>query len=59
MELPGKGKRRRLKRRFNGVVKEDMAGVEVTEDDTEDRKNSKWKIRCGDHWWEEAKKKKE
>ena len=29
------------------VVKEDMAEVEVTEEDTEDR-NNKRKIRCGD-----------
>ena len=33
------------------VVKEDMAEVEVTEEDTEDRNKSnnwRWKIRCGD-----------
>ena len=30
------------------VLKEDMAEVEVTEKDTEDRKNWRWKIRCGD-----------
>ena len=34
MELPGKSKRGRPKRRFMDVVKEDMADVEVTEDDT-------------------------
>ena len=39
MELPGKRKRGRPKRRFMDVVKEDMAEVEVTEEDTEDRNN--------------------
>ena len=34
MELPGKRKRGRPKRRFMDVVKEDMAEVEVTEEDT-------------------------
>ena len=48
MELPGKKKRGRPKRRFMDVVKEDMAEVEVTEEDTEDRSNWRWKIRCGD-----------
>ena len=33
MELPGKRKRGRPKRRFMDVVKEDMAEVEVTEED--------------------------
>ena len=37
MELPGKRKRGKPKRRFMDVVKEDMAEVEVTEKDTEDR----------------------
>ena len=49
MELPGKRKRGRPKTRFMDVVKEDMAEVEVTEEDTEDRSNWIWKIRCGDH----------
>ena len=48
MELPGKRKRGRPKRRFMDVVKEDMAGVEVMEEDTEDRSNWRWKICCGD-----------
>ena len=48
MELPGKRKRGRPKRRFMNVVKEDMAEVEVTEEDAEDRRNWRWKIRCGD-----------
>ena len=39
MELPGKRKQGRPKRRFMDVVKEDMAEVEVTEQDTEDRNN--------------------
>ena len=48
MGLPGKMKRGRPKNRFMDVVKEDMAEVEVTEEDTEDRNNCRWKIRCGD-----------
>ena len=48
MELPGKRKRGRPKRMFMDVVKEDMAEVEVTEEDAEDRSNWRWKIRCGD-----------
>ena len=48
MELPGKRKRGRPKRRFIDVVKEDMAEVEVTEEDTFDRNNWRRKIRCGD-----------
>ena len=36
MELPGKRKRGRPKRRFMDVVKDDMAEVEVTEEDTVD-----------------------
>ena len=48
MELPGKRKRGRPKRRFMDVVKEDMADVEVTEEDTVDRRNWRKKIRCGD-----------
>ena len=39
MELPGKRKRGRPKRRFMDVVKEDMVEVEVTEEDTVDRRN--------------------
>ena len=48
MELPGKRKRGRPKRRFMDVVKEDMTEVEVTEEDTVDRRNWRKKIRCGD-----------
>ena len=48
MELPEERKRGRPKRRFMDVVKEDMAEVEVTEEDTEDRSNWIWKSRCGD-----------
>ena len=50
-----KEKRGRPKRRFIDVAKEDMIGVEVTEDDTEDRKYWKWKIRSGDPSWEKTK----
>ena len=39
-ELPGKRKRPNS---FMDVVKEDMAEVEVTEEDTEDRNNLRWK----------------
>ena len=39
MELPGKRKRGRPKRRFMDVVKEDMAEVEVMEEDAVDRNN--------------------
>ena len=28
------------------LVKEDMADIEVTQEDTEDRNNWRWKIRC-------------
>ena len=48
MELPRKTKRGRPKRRFMDVVKEDMTEVEMTEEDTEDRKNWRWKICRGD-----------
>ena len=48
MELPGKRKLGRPKRRVMDVVKDDMAEVKVTEEDTEDRSNWRWKIRCGD-----------
>ena len=54
-EFPGKRKRGRPKSRFMDVVKEDMAEVEATEEDTEDRNNGRWKIRCGDPWWEKPK----
>ena len=58
-ELPGKRTRRRPKRRFMDVVKEDMADVEVTQEDTEDRNNWRWKIRCGDPWCEKPKEEEE
>ena len=41
------------------VVKEDMADVKVTEEDTEDRNNWRRKIRCGDHRWEKPKEEEE
>ena len=49
MELPGKRKRGRPDRRFMDVVKEDMAEVEETGEDTEVRNNLRCKILCGDH----------
>ena len=48
MELPGKRKQGRPKRRFMDVVKEDMAEVEVKEEDADDSSNWRLKIRCGD-----------
>ena len=48
MELPGK--RRRLKRRFLDVVKEDMGQVGAKETDVEDRKMWQMMIRCGHPW---------
>ena len=48
MELPGKRKWGRPKRRCMDAVRKDMAEVEVTEKDTDDRNNWRWKIRCGD-----------
>ena len=48
MELPGKRKQGRPKRRFIDAVREDMAVVEMTEEDTEGRNKWRWKIRCGD-----------
>ena len=52
MELPGKRKRGRPNGRLMDMVKEDVAEVEVTEENTEDRNNWRWKIRGGDTWWE-------
>ena len=37
------------------MVKEDMAGVEVTEEDTVERNNWRRKIRCGEPCWEKPK----
>ena len=47
MELPGKRKRGRPKRRFLDVVKEDMGEVGAKETDVEDRKVWRMIIRCG------------
>ena len=47
MELPGKRKRGRPKRKFLDVVKEDMGEVGVKETDVEDRKMWRMMIRCG------------
>ena len=48
MELPGKRKRGRTTRRFMDAAREDMAEVEVTEEDTDYRIAWRWNIRCGD-----------
>ena len=47
MELPGKRKRRRPKRRFLDVVKEDMKEVGAKEINIEDRKMWRMMICCG------------
>ena len=47
MELPGKRKRGRPKRRFLDVAKEDMREVGAKETDVEDRKVWRMMIRCG------------
>ena len=47
MELPGKRKRGRPDRRFMDVVKEDMAEVEETWEDTDVRNN----LRCKNPLW--------
>ena len=47
MELPGKRRRGRPKRRFLDLVKEDMGKVGVKKKDIEDRKMWKMMIRCG------------
>ena len=48
MELPGKRKQGRPKRRFTDAAREDMAVVEVTEEEADERTKWRWKIRCGD-----------
>ena len=47
IELPGKRRRGRQKRRFLDVVKEDMGEVGVKETDVEDIKVWRMMIRCG------------
>ena len=47
MELPGKKKRGRTKRRFLNLVKEDMGEVGAKETDVEDRTVWRKMIRCG------------
>ena len=47
MELPGKRRRGRPKKRFLDVVKEDMVEVGAKETDVEDRKIWRMMIRCG------------
>ena len=48
VELPGKRKLEMHKRRFMDVLLADMAVVEVTEEDADDRIKWRQKIRCGD-----------
>ena len=47
MELLGKRRRGRPKRRFSDVVKEDMGEVGAKETDVEDRKMWRMMIHCG------------
>ena len=47
MEVLGKRKRKRPKRRFLDVVQEDMVEVSVKETDVEDRKVWRMMICCG------------
>ena len=49
MELPGKRRRGRPKRRFLDVVKEDVGEVGAKETDVEDRKMWRKMICCGHH----------
>ena len=48
MELPGKRKWGRPKRRFMDAVRGEMTAVEVTEEDAEERTEWRRRIRCGD-----------
>ena len=48
MDLPGRRKRGRPKRRYMDVMKEDMIEIGVTEEDAEDRVRWRRMIRCGD-----------
>ena len=48
MELPGKRKWGRPKRRFMDAVREGMAVVEVTVEDAKDRNKWRCEIRCVD-----------
>ena len=48
LELPDRRTRGRPKRRFMGVVKEDVKLVGVREEDVEDRVRRRQMISCGD-----------
>ena len=48
MELPGKRKRGRPKRRYMDALVEDMKATGVKEMDTQDRMKWRRSIRCGD-----------
>ena len=48
-ELPGKGKRRRHKRKLMDVVLENMAADEATVEDAEVTTEWRWTISCGYH----------
>ena len=47
-ELTVKRKRGRPKMRYMDAMREDMAVIEVTDEDAEDITEWRWKIRCGD-----------
>ena len=58
MELPGKRKWGRPKRRFMDAEKKGMGVVEVSEKDADDNYNNsklRWKIRCNDPCRERSK----
>ena len=48
MELSGKRKRGRPKRRLMDAVREDMTSVDVTEEDAEETADWRRRIRCSD-----------
>ena len=48
LDLKEHRKRGRPKGRYTDAVREDMAVVEVTDADAENRAEWRWKIRCGD-----------
>lgn len=48
MELPSRRKRGTLQRRFRVLVKDDIKGIGVIEDDANDWVIWKHRVRCGD-----------
>ena len=52
MDLPGRRRRGRPKRRFMDAVKEDMQMMGAVEEEVQDRARWRRVIRCGDPKWE-------